>query len=326
MLQALIDGDIIRRYVDREGAGCFSNTAPSASRRRLDEAGRDLLQLVVQFRNTAAVELPGYKLMAQVLHAQFEIAEGKDDATPCGVAVPRKPGDMPCDGIKAGPRLIWYQSTRFKFMFLRAFHSKNRFALFGMRCRNPADPDAGYNAYRGLGDMAQIVETYSGDDDPAHETAPRSPDLITHVAVHKMTVHDGHRLPNALDDLADRSLTPKVLLADSHYGSADNMTLTQMRSIVLTAPARAAKGSSSGRLTLENFSLDEAGLVQECPNGVAPVSTSAAEAKLQARFDLAVCTECPNRNRCPVQAEKHDGQFARFQYTPTRAKNQKRRL
>ena len=79
-------------------------------------------------------------------------------------------------------------------------------------------------------------------------------------------------------------------------------------------------------MTLENFSLDAAGLVQECPNGVAPISTSAAEAKLQARFDLAVCRECPNRNRCPVQAEKHDGQFARFQYTPTRAKNQKRRL
>ena len=73
-LHALIDSDMVRRYVDRAGAGCFANTAPSAPRRRLDEAGRDLLQLVVQFRNTAAVELPGYKLMAQVLHAQFEIA------------------------------------------------------------------------------------------------------------------------------------------------------------------------------------------------------------------------------------------------------------
>lgn len=27
-----------------------------------------------------------------------------------------------------------------------------------------------------------------------------------------------------------------------------------------------------------------------------------------------------------MQADKHDGQFARFQYTPTRAENQKRRL
>lgn len=123
---------------------------------------------------------------------------------------------------------------------------------------NPADPDASYNAHRGLGYMAQIVETYAEDDDPAREAASRAsdlitPDLILHVAVHKMTVHDGHRLPGALDDLAGRALTPKVPLADSHYGSADNMTLAEMRSIDLTAPARTAKGGSAGRLTLEDF-------------------------------------------------------------------------
>jgi hypothetical protein len=98
------------------------------------------------------------------------------------------------------------------------------------------------------------------------------------------------------------------------------------RSIDLTSPARTAKGGSSGRLTLEDFSLDDVGLVLKCPDGVAPVSTSAARAKLQARFDLAICKGCLNKDRCPVQADKHDGQFARFQYTPTRAQNQKRRL
>jgi len=174
--------------------------------------------------------------------------------------------------------------------------------------------------------MAQIVETYAEDDDPASQTGLRSPDLITHVAVHKMTVHDGHRLPDALDDLADRSLTPKLLLADSHYGSAGNMALAQERAIEPTAPVRTAKGCSSGCLTLEEFSLDEGGLVVRCPNGVAPVSTSAAQAKLQARFDLATCRQCPDRNRCPVRADRHDGQIARFQYTPARAENQKRRL
>ena len=294
-LHALINGGIIQKYVDREGAGCFSNTASSASRRRLDEAGCDLLLLVVQFKNTAAAALPGYALLDRVLHEQFEIKQEEGDAAAPTVAIPREPADMPCDGVS-----------------------------------NPADPDASCNAHRGphcgLGYMAQIVETYAEDDGPAQETAPRSPDLITHVAVHKMTVHDGHRLPDALDDLADRSLTPKVLLADSHYGSADNMILAGERSVELTAPARTAKGSSSGRLTLEDFSLDDVGLVLQCPNGVAPVSTSAASAKLQARFDLAICNGCQNRDRCPVQADKHDGQFARFQYTPTRAENQKRRL
>jgi hypothetical protein len=290
-LHALIDGDIIRRYVDREGDGCFANTAPSVSRRRLDEAGRDLLQLVAQFRNTAAAELSGYALLDQVLQDQFEMAEEEGDDTPSAVASPRKPDDIPCDGVT-----------------------------------NPADPDASYNTHKGLGYMAQIVETYAEDDGPVHETTPRSPDLITHVAVHKMTVHDGHRLPGALDDLADRSLTPKVLLADSHYGSADNMTLTDERTIDLKAPAPTARGGSSGRLTLEDFTLDEAGLVLHCPNEIEPVSTSAARAKLQARFDLAICRECPVKALCPVQAHKHDGQFARFHYTPKRAENQRRRL
>lgn len=290
-LHALIDGDIIRRYVDREGTGCFANTAPSASRRKLNEAGRDLLQLVVQFKNTAAAGLPGYELLDLVLREQFEVTEEKEDDTPSAIAIPREPAEMPCDGVS-----------------------------------NPADPDASYNAHRGLGYMAQIVETYSEDDGAAHETSARSPDLITHVAVHKMTVHDGHRLPDALNDLAGRALTPKVLLADSHYGSADNMTLAEKCGLDLVAPARTAKGGSSGRLTLEDFNLDEAGLVLTCPNGIAPVSTSAARAKLQARFDLATCKECPNRGCCPVQADKQDGKFARFQYTPTRVENQKRRL
>lgn len=290
-LHARIDGDTIRRYVEREGAGCFANTAPSASRRRLDEAGRDLLHLVLQFKGTAAADLSTYALLEQVLHEQFEITQGEDDDRSSAITVPRKPADIPCDNVS-----------------------------------NPADPDASYNAHRGLGYMAQIVETYAEDDGPEAEFGARSPDLITHVAVHKMTVHDGHRLPDALDDLAKRSLTPKVLLGDSHYGSADNMALAEEREVNLVAPAGGAKGQSSGRLTLEDFSLDDDGLVLRCPNGIEPVSTSAATAKLQARFDLPTCRTCPDMQRCPMQTAKHDGQFARFQYTPTRAENQKRRL
>ncbi|MFT7309984.1 MAG: hypothetical protein ACI853_000467, partial [Paracoccaceae bacterium] len=33
-LHGLINGGIIRRYLDQEGTGSFANTAPSASRRR----------------------------------------------------------------------------------------------------------------------------------------------------------------------------------------------------------------------------------------------------------------------------------------------------
>src|SRR5512143_2563119 len=46
--------EAIRKYVEREGTGCFASTKPSESRRRLPEAAADLLALVTQFRGTAA--------------------------------------------------------------------------------------------------------------------------------------------------------------------------------------------------------------------------------------------------------------------------------
>lgn len=284
-----IDASVIRRYVDREGSGAFTNTAPSASRRRLGEAGQDLLALALQFRDTAASELESFSILERILADQFDIddvAEGHEAPT----ALVRKPEAVPCDTVA-----------------------------------NPADPDASYNAHHGLGYMAQIVETFCEDDSDDHE-GPTSPDLITHVAVHKMTLHDGHQMPGALEDLASRSITPERLLADSHYGAEDNRALAKAQEIDLVAPARPAKGKAAGRLTLEDFILDAKGLVERCPAGHRPVAVSAAKAKLQARFDLTLCRQCKDKHRCPLLADKHDGEFARFQYTPARAANQKRRL
>jgi len=145
-----------------------------------------------------------------------------------------------------------------------------------------------------------------------------TPDLITHV-MHKMTAHDGHRLPDAMENLAQRSLQPAMMLGDSHYGSTDNTVLTRDLDIDLVAPARPAKGAASGRLTLEDFVLDEQGFVLQCPNSVKPVSVSISNAKLQAGFDLSICRACPDIQRCPMQAAKRNGQFARFQNTWARA-------
>ena len=288
-----IGQEVIRRYVDREGDGAFAHTAPSVSKRRLGEAGQDLLSLAFQFRETSAGKLPSFLILERVLRDQFEIVDADCGPQDKPTAIVREPKDVPCDTVG-----------------------------------NPADPDASYNAHKGHGYVAQIVETYCEDDghEERDEEIAIAPDLITHVAVHKMTVHDGHRLPDALNDLRARSLTPTVMLADSHYGSSDNMALTHQRDIDLVAPARPAKGACRGQLTLEDFVLDETGLVVLCPNEVKPISTSAATAKLQARFDLSICRQCPYMQQCPVQAAKRDGQFARFQYTPERAANQKRRL
>lgn len=71
------------------------------------------------------------------MQEQFEVKAEEGDDTLSAVATPLKPDDIPCDGVN-----------------------------------NPADPDASYNTHKGLGYMAQIVETYAEDDGPVHETAP----------------------------------------------------------------------------------------------------------------------------------------------------------
>ena len=292
-LYARIGKEVIRRYVGRGGEGAFAHTPPSVSRHRLGEAGQDLLALTLQFRDTAAAKLSSFAILERVLRDRFESVDDEHGDRDTKCAALRDPKDVPCDTVG-----------------------------------NPSDPDAGYNAHEGQGYVAQIVENYCEDgdgNDGGDEETSATPALITHVAIHKMTVHDGYRLPDALDDLAERSLTPAVMLGDSHYGSAGNMALAREQNIDLVAPARPAKGASSGRLTLEEFIPDDEGLVLRCPNSVEPVSVSAGRAKLQARFDLTICRACPDIERCPVQAAKRDGQVARFQYTPARAANQRRR-
>ena len=157
----LIDDDVIARYVVREGEGCFANTAPSVSKRRLGEAGQDLLALALQFRNTAAAaKLSSFTILEQVLRDQFEIVDvvpkarlqrDDDDAHGAPLAAIRASQDVPCDTVG-----------------------------------NPSDPDASYNAHKGQGYVAQIVETYcedgNGNDGDDEETAA-TPDLCQWRAV-----------------------------------------------------------------------------------------------------------------------------------------------
>ena len=91
----------------------------------------------MQFRNTAAAKLSSFTILEQVLRDQFEIVDvvpkarlqrDDDDAHGAPLAAIRAPQDAPCDTVG-----------------------------------NPSDPDASYNAHKGQGYLAQIVETYCED-------------------------------------------------------------------------------------------------------------------------------------------------------------------
>jgi hypothetical protein len=282
---AAVDPEVLRKYVERQGGGCFADTRPSESKRRLPEAAHDVYVLVEQFRQTEAATLESFELLQRIFHEQCEIPSQSD--APIIVRPPRK---NDCDGVLS-----------------------------------PADPDARYNKHRGIGYLVQIMETFA-EDDSAEKNAsfPPQPDLITHIAVDQLTMHDQDALEPALDDADQRGLKPKELLADSHYGSNECLAKGRERQVEIISPAMTAKGKRQGKLTLEDFELDDQGCVVRCPTGREPIETSVADVRIQVLFDPATCRACPRRDDCPAAAVGRSER--RWQYTHDRVKQRERRL
>lgn len=177
------------------------------------------------------------------------------------------------------------------------------------------------------------METFAADDAGSESTSdaeqddapPPKPDLITHVAVDPLTMHDKDALEPALEDTQQRGHKPEQLLADSHYGSMECLAEGSRRGVEFISPAQTPKGKLQGKLTLEDFELDDKGRILHCPAGQEPVETSIADARLQVLFDVVVCESCPHRKNCPASAASKR-KSPRFQYTHERVRQRKRRL
>lgn len=280
-----VDAEVVRKYVARQGGGCFADTKPSESKQRLPEAARDVYALLQQFRNTEANLLPSFQILLRAFQEQCEVCEHAEEP----VAV-KSPEAIPCDNVL-----------------------------------NPADPDASYNKHRGVGYLVQIMETFqeddaAGDSDPA----PAKPDLITHVAVNPMTMHDQDALEPALKDTKERGVKPNELLADSHYGSNESLKRGEAYGVEIVSPSMPAKGKKQGKLTLEDFELDDEGRVLRCPQGHEPRDTNVAPVRLQVLFNSSDCEACVHRDRCPASAVGR--KEPRYQYTHDRVRQRQRRL
>ena len=59
------------------------------------------------------------------------------------------------------------------------------------------------------------------------------------------------------------------------------------RGVEIISPAQTPRGKLQGKLTLEDFDLDDEGRILRCPAGQEPVETSIADARLQVLFDVS---------------------------------------
>ena len=160
--------------------------------------------------------------------------------------------------------------------------------------QNPSDPDAGYSGHKGQGYQMQVMETWSEEKD--------QPNLITHVKVEAAHESDAHALLPAIKDAAQRELAPTELLADSLYGSDDNVEQAKELGVEVISPAM---GTTSGKLSLADFKFSETDDIVACPTGQKPLRIKASEkGGKTVHFSKDVCDHCPQQSDCPVHRVK----------------------
>lgn len=160
--------------------------------------------------------------------------------------------------------------------------------------QNPSDPEAGYCGHKGKGYQMQVMETYSPDKS--------QPDLITHVKVEAAHESDANALLPAIEDAAKRELVPEQLLADSLYGSDENVEKAKELGVEVISPAM---GSQSQSIGLADFTFSGDDVITACPTGQTPQRIkSGKHGGVIVHFNKAICDNCPRQSDCPVKRVK----------------------
>lgn len=254
--------DVRDRYLSKEQRACFSMVKPSASAKTLTEVSTDLFELIQAFTDTPEITaMHSYKLMTRVLKEQCTVTEASD-TTPAVVS-PKPPREIPSDSLQ-----------------------------------NPSDPDAAYDGHKGQGYQVQVMETYCDDADK--DVRDRTLNLITHIAVEPACAGDANALIPALQATTDRHCAPTEVVADSLYGSDENVRDAHAMGTEVIAPAMGAPKERA--VMLSDFTFAQNGTVLACPRGYAPAMTKHKKNRHTTGFDVAQCSACPLVQECPVKA------------------------
>ena len=223
-------------------------------------------------------------------------------------------------------------------------------AKTGGRCvQNPSDLDATYDGHKGQGHKVQLVETCSAENDVQ---------LILTVIPQTAVDNDANALTPVLADLEKKGLLPEAMLADTAYGSDENVqaaadlgvelvtptpgngstataaptsdaeTLTPDCTASPTPECAASPASPMAKLTIEDFAVDErTGKVEACPSGRVPLNVLYEQGTNQDKIVIEMkpedCESCPFREACPVEKTKK-GKY-KVEYTPKQRRQEERR-
>jgi hypothetical protein len=157
-----------------------------------------------------------------------------------------------------------------------------------------SDDDATYG-HKGKGYQVQVAETC----DPENEI-----EVVTHVSVEGAHESDQHATIAVLDDLEQKDCKPNTLLADTNYGSGQNIVDAAARGVDLMTPSCGPKPKAEeGDFVLDDFLFSSDGeRIEHCPMGQAPVEQGPhGKGRRYARMEAKRCGRCSWAGRCPAR-------------------------
>jgi len=259
-----IEASLRERYLTDKGLAAFSQVKPTVAEKTLLQLSADLLALIEQFKEHAAVcEMHSYKLMQRVLaeHCEIEAAGGDE-------RLKLKPAaEVPSDSLQ-----------------------------------NPSDPDATYDGHKGQGYQVQVMETYTTTEEPAQKQ--QTLNLITHVCVEPAHVSDTHALLPAIEDTQARGLSPKSTLADAAYGSDDNVSRAQALGVEVVAPSMKGNSTKSMDLSAFGFDDSGCVICCPQGKAPEKITHKHQKDRYVGCFAVECCRSCPQVVDCPVQPGK----------------------
>jgi len=169
--------------------------------------------------------------------------------------------------------------------------------------QNPSDPDASYDGHKGKGYQVQVSETYSTGEKENRLS------LITGVIVEPAHNSDAHALIPLIETTQKQDLGPWEVLADSLYGSDDNIEKAKALGVEVVSPVMGAPVDTN--ITLANFVMTAKGEVTSCPQGHAPKKIKHKKDHRSVVFRSSVCQACPRLSDCPAKPGKR-GYYLRY--------------
>jgi hypothetical protein len=257
-----VEPQLIERYLSEKALSCFAMVKPSQSHKSLQQVSADLYGLIRQFDKNDDVRSMHSFKLLQ--RVLNEQCQVQSSGEDCPVKV-KEPKQIPSDSLQ-----------------------------------NPSDPDASYSGHKGQGYQVQIMETYTDTDDKDEKAGTLN--LITHVEVQRAHESDAKALIPAIDSAQQENRGPKQLLADSLYGSDENIEAAELKGVEVVAPPMGKEKEST--IGLSDFHLEKSGKIINCPQGNAPIKIKKKKTRYSAAFYPTDCSSCPNQGICPVKPGK----------------------